>query len=65
LPANQKAILFIDCYPVHIGKEFRTHVFKEFPHVFLIFVTANYLIGLLGTGMFQPADVGIQRILKH
>ncbi|KAE9393905.1 hypothetical protein BT96DRAFT_958958 [Gymnopus androsaceus JB14] len=40
LPKDQKCILFIDCYPVHIGKD-------------------------LGTGMFQPADVGIQRVLKH
>ncbi|KAJ3791995.1 hypothetical protein GGU11DRAFT_819129 [Lentinula aff. detonsa] len=41
LPADQKAILFIDCYPVHTGEEFRVYVFKDFPHIFLIFVPAN------------------------
>ncbi|KAF7793930.1 hypothetical protein EIP86_005052 [Pleurotus ostreatoroseus] len=59
LPSDQKAILLIDCYPVHIGLEFRTFVWKEFPNVFLIFVPANC------TGIFQPADVGIQRPVKH
>jgi hypothetical protein len=41
LPPDQKAILYIDCYPVHIGEDFRTYVFKEFPNIFLIFVPAN------------------------
>ncbi|KAJ2925554.1 hypothetical protein H1R20_g11541, partial [Candolleomyces eurysporus] len=59
LPGNQKLILFIDCYPVHISEEFRTYVFKEFPNVFLIFVPANC------TGIMQPADVGLNRVIKH
>lgn len=41
LPEDQKAILFLDCYPVHTGIEFRTYVLKEFPNIFLIFVLAN------------------------
>ncbi len=41
LPADQKTILFIDCYPVHIGKEFQAYVLEEFPNIFLIFVPAN------------------------
>lgn len=75
LPKDQKCILFIDCYPVHIGKEFRIFVLKDFRNVFLIFVPANCTSvflpiwpahrSTLGTGMFQPADVGIQRVLKH
>lgn len=79
LPADQKCILLIDCYPVHIGEEFRTYVFVEFPNVFLIFVSANCMqsssyshhfekcanIRLLGTGLFQPADVGLQHVIKH
>ena len=40
-PKDQKVILYIDCYPVHIGEDFRTHVFKEYPNIFLIFVPAN------------------------
>ncbi|KAG6814785.1 hypothetical protein H0H93_012246 [Arthromyces matolae] len=63
LPQNQKAILFIDCYPVHIGQDFRFHVLKEYPNIFLLFVPANServsLQLLSGTGIFQPADVGI------
>ncbi|KAG6828815.1 hypothetical protein H0H87_000786, partial [Tephrocybe sp. NHM501043] len=41
LPKNQKSILFLDCYPVHIGKDFCFYVLKEHPNVFLIFVPAN------------------------
>lgn len=41
LPADQKAVLFIDCYPVHISKDFRFYVLEEHPNVFLIFVPAN------------------------
>ncbi|PPR06271.1 hypothetical protein CVT24_000890 [Panaeolus cyanescens] len=59
LEPDQKAILYIDCYPVHIGKDFRQFVFSDYPHIFLIFVPANC------TGIFQPADVGVQRILKQ
>lgn len=59
LPPDQRAILLIDCYPVHIGLDFRTYVWTEFPNIFLIFVPANC------TGIFQPADVGLQRIIKH
>ncbi|KAJ2934644.1 hypothetical protein H1R20_g2448, partial [Candolleomyces eurysporus] len=59
LPADQKSILFIDCYPVHIGKEFRTYVFDEFPNIFLVFVPVNC------TPIFQPADVGLQCVVKQ
>jgi hypothetical protein len=56
---DQKAIIMIDCYPVHTGKDFRTYVLEEHPHVFLVFVPANC------TSIFQVADVGLQRIIKH
>ncbi|KAG6824721.1 hypothetical protein H0H92_006024 [Tricholoma furcatifolium] len=59
LPADQKSILLLNCYPVHVGEEFRSYVRAAHPNVFLMFVPANC------TGIFQPADVGIQRILKH
>jgi len=75
LPEDQKAILYIDCYPVHTGEEFHTFVFQEYPNIFLIFVSANCKLPatalivnidpMIGTGIFQPADVGIQRIAKH
>lgn len=56
---NQRSILLIDCYPVHIGKDFRLHVVKEYPYIFLLFIPAGC------TGGFQPADVGLNRVLKH
>lgn len=59
LPADQRAILYLDCYPVHLGLKFRTFVWSKFPNIFLIFVPANC------TGIFQPADVGLQRVVKH
>ncbi|KAJ7281126.1 hypothetical protein C8J57DRAFT_1027584, partial [Mycena rebaudengoi] len=49
----------IDIYPVHIGEEFRTFVFDEYPFIILIFVPGGC------TGVFQPADVGLQCIAKH
>ncbi|TFK18905.1 hypothetical protein FA15DRAFT_660328 [Coprinopsis marcescibilis] len=67
LPADQKAIFLIDCYPVHIGQEFRTHVFEEYPNIFLSFIPASCLLRkhVLGTGIFQPADVGLNHVIKH
>ena len=38
---EQKAILLIDCYPVHTGEEFRAYVREQFPNVFLVYVPAN------------------------
>lgn len=41
LSADQKSILYIDCYPVHLGEEFRTYLVREHPNVFLIYVPAG------------------------
>ncbi|KAJ6525349.1 hypothetical protein B0H19DRAFT_861952, partial [Mycena capillaripes] len=38
LDDDQLMIVFIDIYPVHIGEEFRTHVFEKYPYIILIFV---------------------------
>jgi len=51
---DQKAILMIDCYPVHIGQPFRFFVLEEHPNIYLAFVPANC------TSIFQVADVGLQ-----
>ncbi|KAG6877107.1 hypothetical protein C0992_010825 [Termitomyces sp. T32_za158] len=59
LEDDQMSILFIDIYPVHNSVEFQTHIFKEYPNIILIFVPENC------TGIFQPADIGLQRIIKH
>lgn len=49
----------IDAYPVHIGKEFCSWLKDTYLNIFVIFVPANC------TGQFQPADVGLQQIIKH
>ncbi|KAJ7247701.1 hypothetical protein C8J57DRAFT_1240641 [Mycena rebaudengoi] len=59
LDNDQQMICFIDIYPVHTGEEFRTNVFDEHPYIILIFVPGGC------TGLFQPADVSLQRVAKH
>ncbi|KIK98554.1 hypothetical protein PAXRUDRAFT_9449 [Paxillus rubicundulus Ve08.2h10] len=56
---NQISIIYLDCYPVHTSEAFRLYVFKEYPYVILCFVPASC------TGIFQPADVGLNRVIKH
>ncbi|THU80666.1 hypothetical protein K435DRAFT_600201, partial [Dendrothele bispora CBS 962.96] len=59
LDDDQMSILFIDSYPVHTSQEFRTFIWNKYPRIILIFVPRNC------TGKFQPADVGLQRPIKH
>ncbi|THV03436.1 hypothetical protein K435DRAFT_747854 [Dendrothele bispora CBS 962.96] len=59
LEEDQMAILFIDAYPVHTGKDFRALISRDYPNIILFFVPANC------TGKFQPADIGLQRPIKH
>lgn len=59
LPADQKSNLLLDAYPVHIGDELRTYIVSGHLNVFLLYIPASC------TGQFQPADVGLQRIIKH
>ena len=55
---NQLCIWQIDCWSVHQSLEFRTWMQRYYPWIRLHYVPANC------TGLFQPCDVGIQRILK-
>ena len=55
---NQLCIWQIDCWSVHQSLEFRTWMRKHYPWIRIHYVPANC------TGLFQPCDVGIQRILK-
>jgi hypothetical protein len=55
---NQLCIWQIDCWSVHQSIEFRTWMRKNYPWIRIHYVPANC------TGLFQPCDVGIQRILK-
>jgi hypothetical protein len=59
LDEDQKSIVYYDIYPVHTSEALRTFVFEEFPNIIIIFVPGNC------TGIFQPQDVGIQRVAKH
>ncbi|KAF8421125.1 hypothetical protein L210DRAFT_3424578, partial [Boletus edulis BED1] len=79
LDDNQVLIIYLDCYPVHTGEEFRSYIFNEFPHIILCFVPAgckflfpsplSLCVSMsefpLGTGIFQPADVGLNCVIKH
>ena len=55
---NQICIWQIDCWSVHRSLEFRSWMSAAFPWIRIHFVPANC------TGIFQPCDVGIQRVLK-
>jgi len=55
---NQICIWQIDCWSVHRSLEFRSWMSATFPWIRIHFIPANC------TGLFQPCDVGIQRVLK-
>jgi hypothetical protein len=59
LPTNQEMIWLIDCWSVHISKEFRAWIKKNYPQIHLLFIPANC------TSIHQPADVILQRPFKH
>jgi hypothetical protein len=59
LENNSHALLIIDCWSVHKSKEFREWMKTNYPKYHIIFVPAGC------TGVAQPADVILQRPLKH
>lgn len=69
-------VVFLNCYPVHTGKDFRFWVCDTYPFMILCFVPANCecevhfslsndLKHFQGTGKAQPADVGLNQSIKH
>ncbi|EJC99526.1 uncharacterized protein FOMMEDRAFT_33011, partial [Fomitiporia mediterranea MF3/22] len=62
LPRDQCAVLYLDCYLVHTSADFLDFLQSEYLYVIPLFVPANCNEG---TPVFQPADVGLQHILKH
>lgn len=58
-PANQHSIWKIDCWFVHKSAEFLSWMKNMHPNIIVIFVPGNC------TSIFQPLDVGIQRVLKQ
>ena len=55
---NQICIWQIDCWSVHQSEEFHLWMYHTYPWIQIHYVPANC------TGLFQPCDVGIQRVLK-
>ena len=55
---NQICVWQIDCWSVHRSLEFLGWMATTYPWIQVHFVPANC------TGLFQPCDVGIQRVLK-
>ena len=55
---NQICIWQIDCWSVHRSLEFQSWMAITYSWIRIHFVPANC------TGLFQPCDVGIQRVLK-
>lgn len=56
---NQICIWVIDCWSVHRSQEFRYWMRDNYPWILIRYIPGGC------TGVFQPCDVGIQRILKH
>ena len=59
LASDQMALWLIDCWSVHRSKEFLDWMASMHPLIIVIFIPAGL------TGLFQPCDVGLQRIFKH
>lgn len=59
LPHAQCSIWLIDCWSVHRSEEFLAWIRKYHDTIIVLFVPAGL------TGIFQPCDVGFQRIFKH
>lgn len=56
---NNHALLLIDVWKVHKSQEFRSWMAANYPHYHIVFIPAGC------TGVIQPADVLLQRPLKH
>jgi hypothetical protein len=56
--AEQECLLQLDVWVVHRSKEFRDWMQNTYPWIILDFVPGGC------TGLFQPCDVGMQRLLK-
>jgi hypothetical protein len=59
LDKDEKLIWLLDCWNVHISKNFTSWMKEKYLQILLIFVPANC------TSVLQLADVIIQRLFKH
>lgn len=44
LPADQRGVLIVDCWPVHTSAAFRDFMKQECPNIFLLYVPASKLL---------------------
>ncbi|KAF7366573.1 DDE superfamily endonuclease [Mycena sanguinolenta] len=58
LPPSQVSIWLIDLWSVHRSQEFRDWMRKNHPMIIILYVPGGC------TGVWQPLDVGIQRLMK-
>jgi hypothetical protein len=58
LRPSQVSIWKIDCWSVHKSREFLDWMKKHHPNIVILFVPGGC------TGVWQPLDVGVQRLLK-
>jgi DDE superfamily endonuclease len=58
LPPEQCSVWKIDCWSVHKSKEFLGWMKKNHANIIVIFIPGGC------TGIWQPLDVGIQRVMK-
>lgn len=59
LSVDAKMILYLEWWSVHRSQEFRDWIKAEHPVIIVLYVPAGC------TGLFQPCDVGLQRLFKH
>ena len=59
LPSKQCSLWMIDCWLVHKSKEFCDWIKKTHPTIIISYIPGGC------TGVWQPLDVGIQRVLKQ
>lgn len=59
IPLSHRSLWQIDVWTVHRSAEFRDWMWKTHPSIMMDYVPAGC------TGLWQPDDVGIQRVLKH
>ncbi|KAJ6456514.1 hypothetical protein C8R45DRAFT_580223, partial [Mycena sanguinolenta] len=58
LPPSQVSIWLIDLWSVHKSQEFRDWMKKNHPTIIILYIPGGC------TGIWQPLDVGIQRLMK-
>ncbi|KAF7330683.1 DDE superfamily endonuclease [Mycena sanguinolenta] len=58
LPPSQVSIWLIDLWSVHKSQEFRNWMKKNHPTIIVLYIPGGC------TGVWQPLDVGIQRLMK-